>query len=183
MEYSDKELIDGFKNSNSPTLRFAYIRWKPWVIKYVCGFRGNIEDAEDVFQEGLTVIFQYCLKDDFELKIPLRNFFFSICKNIWIRKINRKNSLQKVTKLLNEESTIKPSIEKALIEAERNERFMFHFEKLGTKCQEVLKLYMEGMSHQEIADKLGYTYGTAKKKKMQCKNRLRLFLEDDDFFN
>jgi DNA-directed RNA polymerase specialized sigma24 family protein len=50
--------------------------------------------------------------------------------------------------------------------------FRSAFDTLDTSAKSILRLYWEEMSPQEIADKLGFTYGYVRKKKCEAQSEL-----------
>ena len=52
------------------------------------------------------------------------------------------------------------------------------FQKLGDKCQELLKLSFAVKSMEEVAEKLNVTYGYVRKKKSLCVGQLTQWIQE-----
>ena len=46
--------------------------------------------------------------------------------------------------------------------------FLKAFEKLGERCQEIIRWSMKGEAQEKVAETLGVTYGYLRKKKSEC---------------
>ena len=144
---------------------------------------GTAEDAKDVFQEALIVVFENIRKDrDFKVGCSIKTYLYSISRLIWIKhlKRSRKNMSQ-----LNENNEF--------IDFEEPQPFQEHdfkyalyqrvFLDLPEDCQRIMKMANEGMSNKEIALKMGFkSDGYISKRKHYCKEYLiKLIKENPDF--
>ncbi len=60
------------------------------VKNYVLRNSGTLEDAKDIFQDGVTAFYYELLNDKFREEASLNTYLFSICKNLWLLKLRRQ---------------------------------------------------------------------------------------------
>ena len=53
---------------------------------------GSEEDARDLFQEGLVVIFEKVSSGDLKLSSAFRTYFYAVCRNKWLMVLRRKRT-------------------------------------------------------------------------------------------
>mgnify|MGYP006150146281 CR=1 FL=1 len=91
-------------------------------------------------------------------------------------------------KIAENQSDYKTAIEayeKLIVEEfeEKQQLFDTMFQKLGDKCQELLKLSFTIKSMEEVAEKLNVTYGYVRKKKSLCVGQLTQWIQEAKNFN
>ena len=87
---TDEVLIKGLKEQNSRCIKYLYREYFPLAKSIVERNSGNYEDAEDLFQDSIVVLYKRITKDNVTLKCSLKTFFFGICKNLWNQRLDRK---------------------------------------------------------------------------------------------
>ena len=76
-----------------------------------------------------------------------------------------------------------PGIMEVILEAEERRLFQKHFERLSPECQQILGMFFEGKSMEEIRKNLGLSsVGYAKKRKFVCKERLIKAIQSDPLY-
>jgi hypothetical protein len=55
--YSDQDLLDGIKRRDNRTLEFIYQQCYPMIQDLVIRHSGNHEDAQDIFQDAMVIIY------------------------------------------------------------------------------------------------------------------------------
>ena len=111
--------------------------------------------------------------------------FFLLCKRKWLNEL-KKSSLKEVT--INEEvvSIYDESadyVEETLAFEAKNELFDEVFNQLGKVCKELLKATFEIKSLEEVARKLGQSYGYVRKKKSLCIGQLTKMVQSAPKYN
>jgi RNA polymerase sigma factor (sigma-70 family) len=88
--YSSLELINGIRKRDNTVLRYIYSKYYQSVLHFVMNNSGTAEDAKDVFQESMIVVFENVRADiDFKLDCSMQTYVFSIARIIWIKHLNR----------------------------------------------------------------------------------------------
>lgn len=174
--------LDGIKHNNSKVVRMIYQKYYKAIAHLVETNGGTKEDARDVFQEGLMVLYQKVQQADFQIKNSFLTYFYAVCRNIWLNKL-RKRPKKKVT-FDNELLSIEA--EDPNINIEKNEQYFLYRQKflqLGKDCQKVLSLFLKKVKMEEITKRMGYgSVNYTKKRKFMCKKKLMELIQKDGKF-
>jgi len=170
----DSKILDELRNGDENALAVLFRQNRRPVLSLVLRNQGTEDDAEDVLQEALIVLWERVHDGSFEYNAKLGTYIYATAKNIWLRRLARKRR-----EIAAADDTFEIATEDAtpLEELEANERIIAvqqSMEKLGNPCRDLLLLYYwEERSMEEIALKLGFANAdTVKSKKYQCKKAL-----------
>lgn len=176
----DLALLHGLSEGKTDTLSYIYRNCFSMIAKYVKQGGGNQEDAEDIFQEGLVVVYRQFKAGKLNLTCAFSTYLFAVCKRIWFKKKSRKKSVVDLKDINIEEAIVDVLIEKT----ERYALYKEKFKLLGKDCQKVLELFFRGERMEAIAQKMGYaSENYAKKRKFNCKKKLIELIQQDDRFD
>ena len=175
---NNEDYLKGIAENNLRVLQNIYNNSLPEVIKHIKKNSGTTEDAKDVFQEGILVVFKKVSQGELELTTPFHVYLFSICKRIWLKKL-KKRGQREVTFDSIGEYTIEEDLDEAFIKTRKWNLFNNKFQALTEECRTVLKMLFNGKSGKEIAQAMGYTEEYAKRKKYKCKNSLAEMIKKD----
>ena len=143
---------------------------------------GSEDEAQDVIQEVLIAMYNQAKTKGLELTCPFDAYFFLLCKRRWLNEL-KKSSNKEVT-IADENVSIDKDVEKLAIETEeqdeRQSLFDEMFQKLGEKCQEVLKLSFVTKTMEEVASKMKVTYAYVRKKKSICTGQLTQMIQESN---
>lgn len=162
----DQEIFERICQGEEKALEFLYKKYYRMMTKLVITNSGTEQEAKDIYQEALVVFWQKAVSGKLVLTSKISTYLYSVCQNLWRKELDRKRRLSREEK---------DDVE--YIEHDKKERAKIInqcIRQLGEKCQKVLMYYyFDGMSMQEIADKLGFANtNTAKTKKYKCKKKL-----------
>lgn len=178
---TNTEYLEGIANNDFAILQQIYKHSLPEVIRYIKKNSGTVEDAKDVFQEGILAIFKKVGEDRLVLTTPFHAFLFMVCKRIWLKKLKR-NGNKEVPFEGNWEFSFEEDFEEAMLKSQKWALFNQKFAELTIECQQVLKMLFNKNSSLEIADKMGYTEDYAKRKKYKCKLSLTNLIKKDSTY-
>lgn len=176
---TDQAFLDGLRARDARTLQQAYQQFYPGIAQHVQARGGRAEDAEDVFQEAMVVVFRKLQDPAFELTSSFGTFLYGVSKKIWLRHASRRgrHPEQPLEDLEVVETT---SIDAELERTERHRLFRAKLQQLGADCQKVLRLFFAGTPMTQIAQQMGFaSEGYAKKRKFQCKQKLTDLIKAD----
>ena len=180
--HHDQVYIDGLLNNNSSIIESIYKKFAPKVINYIKMNSGDADEAQDVIQEVLITIYNQAKTKGLELTCPFDAYFFLLCKRKWLNEL-KKSSNKEVT-IKDENVSIDKDVEKLAIETEvqdeKQSLFDEMFQKLGEKCQEVLKLSFVTKTMEEVASKMNVTYAYVRKKKSICTGQLTELIQQSN---
>ena len=180
-DYSDIEIIECLRKRQSYVVHYLSNRYLPMIRLMVSYMGGSLEDARDIFQDGLIIMLEKLDNKDFVLTCKFKTYLYCVCENLWKSVIvKRKAASNYMTRRIEDDSN------KDFTEIHDNEVYenIFYdvFSKLDPACQKILKLYWQEVSPKEIADKLGYTYGYVRKKKCEGQSELILKVKNHPEF-
>lgn len=182
--HPDQIYIDGLANNDSAIIQSIYKKFVPKVVHYIRNNSGDEDKAQDVVQEIMILLFNQAKAKKLQLTCPFDAYFFLLCKRKWLNEI-KKSSNKGVTidedLLSNNEPTEKMVTETEVFD-EKQQLFDLMFQKLGDKCQELLKLSFTIKSMEEVAEKLNVTYGYVRKKKSLCVGQLTQWIQETNRF-
>lgn len=172
------DYLKGIAENDFSVLEKIYEESLPEVIKYVKRNSGTLNDAKDVFQEGILVIYKKVKQNSLVLTTSFHVFLFSVCKKIWLKKLKRK-SHKEVT--LDEFMNIsfEENFDEKFIISRKWTLFNKKFQSLAEECRKVLKMLFNGHSGKDIAKTMDYTEDYAKRKKYKCKRHLAQLIKSD----
>jgi RNA polymerase sigma factor (sigma-70 family) len=180
--HSDQIYIDGLVQNNSAVIHSIYKRFVPKVKNYIRINSGSDDEAQDIIQEVLIIIYNQAKTKGLRLSCPFDAYFFLLCKRRWLNEL-KKSSNKEVT-LKDDNVSIGESVQESAFQTEafdeRQSLFDEMFQKLGEKCQEVLKLSFVTKTMEEVAEKLNVTYGYVRKKKSLCTGQLTEMIQQSN---
>ncbi len=136
---------------------------------------GSSDDARDIFQEAMIVLYEKANSGNFELHCQLKTYLYSVCRRLWLKRLNQSHRF--VLEMNGVEETV-PVEEDIEGHEKRNGEFQL-MEKalasLGEPCKSLLEaFYIQKKNMNEIAGSFGYTNPeNAKNQKYKCLMRLR----------
>src|SRR5690606_1438568 len=179
----DQEIISGILNGSATSLEYLYKAYLPMVVQMISQNSGDEDDAKDIFQEAVMVLYDRINQGNFVLTSKLKTFLYSVCRRLWLKKLNKNDRVSFNTQ---DHEELVP-IDDDLFEYQQKEEQFVLMEQslhlLGEPCQTIISdFYLKNMSMQEICEKFGYTNtDNAKTQKYKCLQRLKkLFFGQHD---
>lgn len=181
-EINDQEIRQGIMSGNEIIIRWFYQKNFPIVKNYILRKGGCLQDAEDVFQDALLLLYLKLRKSEFTIRTPIQNYFYGVCRNMWLKRVNRNKKLLFMD-LLNdylqyEESTIIDQI----FQKDRKHLFHTYFLNLKDSTKKIWQLIFEGKDYEEIAEITGCTENYLRKKKSETKKSMIQSISKDPVF-
>jgi len=181
-ETKSQHYIEGIRKSNSTVIREIYKEYHKAIVHLVETNSGTKDDAHDVFQEGLVIVFQKVQKADFQLTSNFLTYFYAICRNIWLNKL-RKKSNKEVTLDAKMLSMVEDTTDSTIDQSEQFFLYRKMFLRLGKDCQRLLDLFLQKVKMAEIMEHMGYgSISYTKKRKFLCKEKLVKLIKEDPSF-
>jgi RNA polymerase sigma factor (sigma-70 family) len=170
-EYTDIEIIECLRNRQSYVVRYLSDRYLPMIRLMVYQMGGTIEDAQDIFQDGLIIMLEKIDNKNFVLTCKFKTFLYCVCENLWKSVLEKRQAAANYFTRKENDDDDKDFTE-LLDHKMYEEIFREVFETLDPISKKILSLYWQEKSPQEIAYKLGYTYGYVRKKKCEAQGEL-----------
>ena len=171
----EKQLLEGLAANDRQVIEAIYRENYPMVQAFILNNSGNGDEARDIFQEAMIVLFEKAVSGSFELNCQLKTYMYSVCRRLWLKRLQQ---LQRYGSLVeNVEETI--AVEEDLEMHEKYNTDLVLMEtamnKIGEPCKSLLDAYyIQKKNMQEIATDFGYTNAdNAKTQKYKCLLRLK----------
>jgi RNA polymerase sigma factor (sigma-70 family) len=185
LHWTDEALLEGLASGSDAALKQLYHRYFPMALHLILSNNGSEDDAKDIFQEALVVLYERAQDESFALSAQLKTYLYSVCRRLWLKQLARKGRYgTPVSDDLSESDGLVSTDEDITDHERRNDQFdhmAASLGKLGEPCRTLLEdFYIRQMSMQDITEKFGYTNSdNAKTQKYKCLMRLkRLFFTD-----
>lgn len=182
IHYSDEAIIEGLRLRSDYIIKYIYQELFPTISFMVTKNNGNEEDAEDIFQDSLIIIFKKIRADELELSCSFRTYLYSVCRNLWLQKLGQRKQFSREFGEVESYITLSEVAinERNHEELEKFRLYQEHFLSLGGDCQKVLRLFMNKVSLRDIASEMGFkTEKYAKTRKYLCKEELKKRIIND----
>ena len=174
-EPKEQELLRGLAISNRQAIETIYKDNYNMVQAFILNNSGSSDDARDIFQEAMIVLYQKVKSGSFELNCQLKTYLYSVCRRLWLKRLGQwQRSISEVDGL-RDTVPVEDEMER---HDQRNQDFQImeqSLNSLGEPCRSLLKAYyLEMKSMVEIAGDFGYTNAdNAKNQKYKCLMRLK----------
>lgn len=171
----DSEVILGILNDSKKTLEGIYKAYFPMVLQLIITNSGSEDDAKDIFQESIIVLYDKVKGGNFELNSKLKTFLYSVCRRLWLKRLSVKS--RNTANVTDFEDII--AVEHDLEYHEEKDKQFKQMDEalshLGEPCKTIIEeFYINNKSMQEICEAFGYTNAdNAKNQKYKCLQRLK----------
>jgi len=88
-EYNEHSLLKGLANNDSSAVETLYKRHFGMIQHFVTNNNGSFDDARDIFQEAMIALYEKVQNDSFTLTCQIKTYLFSICKNLWLKRLQQ----------------------------------------------------------------------------------------------
>lgn len=177
----DHQYITGILNHDKKILEKIYQEYLSKITTMVKRNNGSADEAKDIFQEAIIIIFRRAKESDFELTQSFYSYLYAVSRFLWLRQLKKKHR-QEVPLDMAPPPKDTQDIMKEIEERERKVLFQEKLEELGEECRKVLQQFFQGIPLKQIAAKLNYTESYIKKKKYNCKESLVKKIQADQRF-
>jgi RNA polymerase sigma factor (sigma-70 family) len=172
---NEKDLLEGLAASDKKAIESIYRDNFNMIQSLVINNNGSADDAKDVFQEAMIVLYEKARSGTFELNCQIKTYMYSVCRRLWLKRLQQLNRFSPPVEDI--ESTV--PVEEEIEEHEkRNTEFEMMdkaISSLGEPCKSLLEAYyLQKQNMQVIAANFGYTNAAnAKTQKYKCMMRLK----------
>lgn len=179
---TDQEIIAILRENDikggTRALKILYKNNYYMVEDYVTHNSGTKDDAKDIFQDSVIVLYKNLKKESFELRGKISTYLYSISRNLWLKKL-RDTKIRTTDIEDHRESFVnEQNIHLDLEYTEDQKMIGRMLTQAGEKCKEILKaFYYDKMSMRKIAEGQGYSSEqVAKNQKLRCLKKIRAVL-------
>ncbi len=171
----DKILLEGLAKNDKAAVEAIYKDNFNMVQSFILNNNGSTDDARDIFQEAMIVLYEKSRVANFSLHCQLKTYIYSVCRRLWLKRLQQLNRFTGQVESLEEVVPVEEELEN---HEKLNADFMMMeqaMSKIGEPCKSLLEAYYIQKKHmQEIAEGFGYTNAdNAKTQKYKCLMRLK----------
>jgi RNA polymerase sigma factor (sigma-70 family) len=179
---TDARILDLIRKGDEEALVTLYTSNRKAIAVYLSRNNGTPDDADDMLQEALVILWERIRSGRFEYTAQLSTFIYGTVKNLWLHRLRQKKRFSSAEIDPDEHEDGSLSILDIMIETEQAETVRDALKTIGEQCRRLLLLfYWEEQSMAEIAKQLGFANAsTVKAKKYQCKKALERALVQRD---
>lgn len=171
----EKILLQGLADNDTKSIETIYRTNFSTIKAFILKNNGYPDDARDIFQEAMIVLYEKTKSGSFELNCQIRTYLYSVCRRLWLKKLQRLQRYNPSTDNIEETIPVEEELE---MYKKKNEDFILMesaMDKIGEPCKSLLEsYYFQKKSMPEIAEFFGYTNAdNAKTQKYKCLMRLK----------
>ncbi len=186
MPHEDKKYINGLLKEEVSIIKEIYKKWGPECKRFVLSNSGNVQDADDLFQECLLTILKHAKLHKIELNVPFGGYLYFIYRNKWIDTLRkRKNEQLRIsesTRYTNE-LTSKALAEETELVNERMLLFYACLYQLSDFCKTLIDGRLKKMSSKQLMNLLKLPTANAVDFRMhKCRKQLKKLIEQHPNF-
>ena len=182
---SDVEIITGLRKRDNRVLQYIYKNSFTPVRQLIISNAGSENDAEDIFQEALIIIFKKIKEEqEFELTAAFTTYIYSISRLLWLKHLRNIKKIE--IDPLNRDHEERIEFEEPSPVQDMDLRHAIYqrtLMKIPEDCQKILRLTGQDISSKEIAKQLGFrSENYVRKRRHFCKEYLiNQIKEDPDY--
>ncbi len=174
-ENNERLLLEGLALNDKKAVEALYRDNYNMVQSLIINNNGSSDDAKDVFQEAMIVLYEKARSGTFELNCQIKTFIYSVSRRLWLKKLQQQNRFSTPGDSMEDTVPVEDDLgmhEQRNAEFEMMEQAINH---LGEPCKSLIEAYyLQKQNMQDIASKFGYTNAdNAKNQKYKCLMRLK----------
>jgi RNA polymerase sigma factor (sigma-70 family) len=171
----ENEFLRGLAANDRDVIEAIYRDNYPMIQAFILNNSGNSDEARDIFQEAMIVLYEKATSEVFELNCQLKTFIYSVCRRLWLKRLQQLQRYSSLVENVEDTVPVEEDIEK---HEKHNSDFLLMetaMNKIGEPCKSLLDAYyIQKKNMQDIAGEFGYTNAdNAKTQKYKCLLRLK----------
>ncbi len=177
MNISDPEqlLLQGLAANDKKAVETIYRENYSTIQSFIVKNNGYPDDARDIFQEAMIVLYEKVTSGSFELTCQIRTYLYSVCRRLWLKRLQQMQRYNPSAESVDEVVSVEEELD---VHEKRNADLIIMenaLNKIGEPCKSLLEAYyLQKKSMPEIAEFFGYTNAdNAKTQKYKCLVRLK----------
>jgi RNA polymerase sigma factor (sigma-70 family) len=179
-ELNEQALLQGLAVNDRQSVEALYRQHYKMVQSLIINNQGTADDARDIFQEALIVLYEKARSGTFELNCQIKTYLYSVSRRLWLKRLQHLQKFVPDVSSMEETVPVEDEVEaqeQRNVEYSMMEKAMLN---LGEPCRSLLEaFYLQKKNMTEIAGSFGYTNAdNAKNQKYKCLMRLKKIFFD-----
>ena len=172
---TDSEIVLGILNNSEIVLKRLYITYFPMILQLIINNNGNEDDAKDIYQEAIIVLYNKIKSGEFELSSKLKTYIYSVCRRLWLKRLSQMNRYGGDIRDFEDHLPVEEELDKHNDRDIQFNKMESALQLLGEPCKTIMEdFYIHNRSMQDICERFGYTNAdNAKTQKYKCLQRLK----------
>ena len=84
-ELNEKVLLEGLAQNDRLAIETLYQQHYSMVQSLIINNQGTADDARDIFQEAMIVLYEKARSGSFELNCQLKTYVYSVSRRLWLK--------------------------------------------------------------------------------------------------
>jgi len=172
---TDSEIVLGILNNSEIVLKRLYTTYFPMILQLIINNNGNEDDAKDIYQEAIIVLYNKVKSGEFELSSKLKTYIYSVCRRLWLKRLTQMHRYGGDIRDFEEHIPVEEEVDNHNERDIQFDKMESALQLLGEPCKTIMEdFYIHNKSMQEICERFGYTNAdNAKTQKYKCLQRLK----------
>ncbi|PZR25002.1 MAG: RNA polymerase subunit sigma-70 [Citrobacter freundii] len=175
VEFSEKVLLQGLARNDKKAVETIYKENYTTIQSLIINNNGSADDAKDIFQEAMIVLYEKARSGSFELNCQIKTYLYSVARRLWLKRLQQASRYSGDIGHAEAIVPVEDDIEEHTRRDQEFEMMNNAIGSLGEPCKSLLEaFYLQKKNMQEIAADFGYTNAeNAKTQKYKCLIRLK----------
>ncbi|WP_299247968.1 sigma-70 family RNA polymerase sigma factor [uncultured Aquimarina sp.] len=179
---NEKEIIRGIISGDETILKSFYHKNFPYLKHHILKQGGSVEDAEDIFQDALLVLYLKLSSNNILVSSSVYGYFYGICKKLWLNHARKERKWMMADLLDNDHQDNELIATEQIFQKDRKNLLNTYFSNLQESTKQLWYYFFEGKSHREIAIIAGYSEAYIRKKKCESKKKMIQNISKDPIY-
>jgi len=168
-------LFKAIGNNDKAAIEAVYKENYSLIQHFVINNNGTEDDARDIFQEAMMVLYEKSRLPEFELTCQIRTYLYSVCRRLWLKKLQHSRRIETQVENFDKIVQVEEDIEEHDKLNRQYQTMRTAMGKIGEPCKSLIEaFYVHRKNMLEIASFFGYTNAdNAKNQKYKCLVRLK----------
>ena len=135
----EKILLQGLASEDKGAIEKIYRDHFGMVQSLVLNNNGTSDDAADIFQESMIVLFEKARSGSFELHCQLKTFIYAVSRRLWLKKLNHSQRFIAPGEQMEELASVEEDMD---VHEQRQQEFSIMemaMSKIGEPCKSLLE--------------------------------------------
>src|ERR1700733_1592037 len=88
-ETNEQKLLEGLALNDRKAVETIYMRHFNMVQSLILSNNGYPDDARDIFQEAMIILYEKARSGSFELNCQLKTYLYSVCRRLWLKRLSQ----------------------------------------------------------------------------------------------
>ena len=90
-DYSEKVLLQGLARNDKKAVETIYKDNYTSIQSLIINNNGTADDAKDIFQEAMIVLYEKARSGSFELNCLIKTYLYSVSRRLWLKRLQQSS--------------------------------------------------------------------------------------------